>query len=65
VTLSNTGTAAASVTSMVETLPAGFGYVAGSTTGGITTDPAVAAGQLTWTGHSRYRPRAPSASISR
>jgi uncharacterized repeat protein (TIGR01451 family) len=50
VTLTNTGTAAAPVTSISDTLPAGFTYVSGSTTGGITTDPAVAAGVLTWSG---------------
>ncbi len=50
VTLSNSGTAAAAVTTIIDTLAPGFAYVAGSTTMGITTDPAVAGGQLTWTG---------------
>ena len=50
VTLTNTGTAAAPVTSISDTLPAGFTYVSGSTTGAITSDPAVAAGVLTWSG---------------
>jgi hypothetical protein len=34
----------------VDTLPAGFSYVAGSTTGGTTTNPSVSGAQLTWTG---------------
>jgi len=38
------------VSSIVDTLPAGFTYVPGSTTGATTTDPAIAGQVLTWTG---------------
>jgi uncharacterized repeat protein (TIGR01451 family) len=50
VTFSNSGTSAATLTSVVDTLPAGFAYVAGSSTGGITANPAIVGSQLTWTG---------------
>ena len=50
VTFTNTGTAAATLTSVTDTLPAGFTYLAGSTTGGTTTDPTGTTGTLTWTG---------------
>ena len=50
VTLTNGNSSAATVSTVTDTLPAGFSYVAGSTTGGITTDPAVSGSQLTWTG---------------
>jgi uncharacterized repeat protein (TIGR01451 family) len=50
ITLANTGSAAAPVTTITDTLPAGFSYVAGSTTGGITANPTVSGSQLTWTG---------------
>jgi uncharacterized repeat protein (TIGR01451 family) len=43
-------TSAATVDSITDTLPAGFSYVANSTTGGITANPTVAGSQLTWTG---------------
>lgn len=50
VTLANSGSAAAPVTAITDTLPTGFSYVAGSTTGGITADPTISGSQLTWTG---------------
>lgn len=50
VTVSNTSASAISLSSIVDTLPAGFTYTAGQTTGGITTDPAVSGSTLTWTG---------------
>lgn len=51
VTLSSTGTSAATVTSVVDALPAGFTFVAGSTTGTLGAPaPAVAVPDVTWTG---------------
>lgn len=51
VTLSSTGTSAATVTSVVDTLPAGFTFVAGSTTGTLgASAPTVALPDVTWTG---------------
>jgi uncharacterized repeat protein (TIGR01451 family) len=50
VTVSNSTSAAFTVTSLVDTLPTGFAYKAGSTTGGITADPATSGSILTWTG---------------
>ena len=50
VTLANSGTAAAAVTAITDTLPTGFSYIAGSTTGGITADPTSSGSQLTWSG---------------
>jgi uncharacterized repeat protein (TIGR01451 family) len=50
VTFHNANTTAATLDTITDTLPAGFAYVAGSTTGGVSTDPAVAGSTLTWTG---------------
>ncbi|HUP69124.1 MAG TPA: hypothetical protein VM142_04840 [Acidimicrobiales bacterium] len=52
VTLSSTGTSAATVTSVVDTLPTGFTFVAGSTTGTLlgASAPTVALPNVTWTG---------------
>lgn len=50
ITVSNPNAAAATLNSIIDTLPAGFTYTAGSTTGATTADPTVAAQTLTWTG---------------
>jgi uncharacterized repeat protein (TIGR01451 family) len=50
VTFHNGNAAAATLSSVVDTLPSGFAYVANSTTGGVTAEPTAAAGTLTWTG---------------
>ncbi len=50
ITVTNGNEAAATLDAVVDTLPDGFGYVAGSTTGATTTDPAVSGQELTWTG---------------
>jgi len=49
ITVNNPG-ADATLNSITDTLPAGFTYTAGSSTGATTTDPAVAGQVLTWTG---------------
>lgn len=49
VTVNNPG-ADATITSITDTLPAGFTYTAGSSTGATTADPTVAGQVLTWTG---------------
>ena len=49
VTVNNPG-ADATLSSIVDTLPAGFTYTAGSTTGVTTADPTAAGQVLTWTG---------------
>ncbi|GAA1973100.1 hypothetical protein GCM10009798_37900 [Nocardioides panacihumi] len=46
--LTNPGAVAAHVTQISDTLPAGFAYVTGTTTGATTADPTQAAGTLTW-----------------
>src|SRR5205085_5343513 len=46
---------------ITDTLPAGFSYVSGSTTGLTTSDPAVSAQMLTWIGPF---PMAPNSSVS-
>ncbi len=46
----NPNATAATLTSVTDTLPTGFTYVAGSTTGGVTADPTGTTGQLVWTG---------------
>lgn len=50
VTLTNPGAAAVTLTSIVDTLPSGFAYTAGSSTGGITADPSISGSTLTWNG---------------
>ncbi|HEX3425123.1 MAG TPA: hypothetical protein VHT30_03260 [Acidimicrobiales bacterium] len=50
VTFQNPNTSAIVLSSVTDTLPDGFGYVAGSTTGGITGDPTVTGSQLQWNG---------------
>jgi uncharacterized repeat protein (TIGR01451 family) len=49
-TLTNPNKVPATVTSITNTLPAGFTFVPGSTTGLTTTDPTVAAQAASWTG---------------
>jgi uncharacterized repeat protein (TIGR01451 family) len=50
ITVSNPNGAAATLNSISDTLPAGFTYTAGSTTGATTADPTIAAQTLTWAG---------------
>lgn len=50
VTVSNTTSSPFDLSTIVETLPAGFTYTKGSTTGAFTTDPAISGSTLTWTG---------------
>ena len=53
VNLGNTGTADGTISDVTFTLPAGFAYQAGSTTGLTTADPGGSTGTLTWSGLSR------------
>ena len=50
VTLANGSSSSFTVSTVTDTLPTGFTFVPGSTTGGITTAPAVSGNQLLWTG---------------
>ena len=50
VTVSNPGAAARTLTSITDTLPAGFSYVAGSTTGLTSSNPTISGQNLTWSG---------------
>jgi uncharacterized repeat protein (TIGR01451 family) len=50
ITISNPNTAASTLNSITDTLPAGFTYTPGSSTGATTADPTVAASTLTWAG---------------
>jgi len=50
ITVSNHNPSVASLTSITDTLPAGFAYTAGSTTGATTNNPTVSGQTLTWTG---------------
>jgi uncharacterized repeat protein (TIGR01451 family) len=50
ITVSNPNDSIVQLASISDTLPAGFSYVSGSTTGVTTTNPGVAAQTLTWTG---------------
>ena len=50
VTISNPGAVAQTLTSITDTLPAGFSYVAGSSTGVTTANPNVSGQTLTWSG---------------
>jgi uncharacterized repeat protein (TIGR01451 family) len=56
ITVSNPNTAAATLNSISDTLPAGFTYTAGSTTGATTADPTIAAQTLSWAGPSAVAP---------
>ena len=50
ITITNPNGADATLNSITDTLPAGFTYTAGSSTGVTTADPTVAAQVLTWAG---------------
>ncbi len=50
VTLTNAGVAPVTLSQIVDTLPAGFSYTAGSTTGATTANPTVSGSTLTWNG---------------
>ena len=50
ITIQNPNGSAATLNNITDTLPAGFTYTAGSTTGATTTDPAVSSQTLTWAG---------------
>jgi uncharacterized repeat protein (TIGR01451 family) len=54
ITATNPNTASVQLNSITDTLPAGFSYVAGSTTGLTTTDPTVSTQTLTGQGLSRF-----------
>lgn len=50
ITFDNPNAEAATLSAIIDTLPAGFTYVTGSSSGATTTDPTVSGQQLTWTG---------------
>jgi uncharacterized repeat protein (TIGR01451 family) len=50
ISVANPGSGDITLTSLTDTLPAGFTYTASSTTGGVTTNPAVSGQTLTWNG---------------
>jgi len=50
ITFTNTDSAPATLNTITDTLSAGFTYLAGTTTGATTSDPAISSQQLTWTG---------------
>lgn len=50
ITVSNPNSSASTLNSITDTLPAGFTYTPGSSTGATTADPTIAAGTLTWAG---------------
>ena len=50
ITISNPNASAATLNSIVDTLPTGFVYQAGSSTGATTANPGIAGQVLTWTG---------------
>lgn len=50
ITIQNANQAPVTLSSITDTLPAGFSYVAGSTTGVTTNDPVVSAQMLSWGG---------------
>jgi uncharacterized repeat protein (TIGR01451 family) len=50
ITIHNPNASAATLNSITDTLPAGFTYTAGSTTGVTTTNPAVSGQTLIWAG---------------
>jgi uncharacterized repeat protein (TIGR01451 family) len=53
ITMTNNSWSNRTVTSVVDTLPAGFSYKSGSTTGTTTNDPSIAGQALTWNGNWR------------
>ena len=50
ITVANSATGPVAVQSIEDTLPAGFSYVSGSTTGATTANPTVTGSTLTWDG---------------
>ncbi len=50
ISVANPGSGDITLTSLTDSLPAGFTYTASSTTGGVTTNPAVSGQTLTWNG---------------
>ena len=50
ITISNPNASPVNLDSVTDTLPSGFSYVGGSTTGATTADPAIAGQDLTWSG---------------
>jgi uncharacterized repeat protein (TIGR01451 family) len=50
ISVANPGSAAVSLQSVVDSLPAGFSYRTGTTTGGITAEPTVSGQTVTWNG---------------
>jgi uncharacterized repeat protein (TIGR01451 family) len=50
ITIENGNVNSVTLNSITDTLPAGFSYVPGSTTGVTTNDPAISAQMLTWVG---------------
>jgi uncharacterized repeat protein (TIGR01451 family) len=50
ITVENPGAVPATLSSISDTLPAGFTYTPGSSSGATTTDPSVNASTLTWSG---------------
>ncbi|MEP6973485.1 MAG: hypothetical protein ABI869_04995 [Actinomycetota bacterium] len=50
VTIHNPNTVAVSLNSITDTLPAGFSYTGGSTTGATTADPSISSQDLSWSG---------------
>lgn len=50
ITLENTGTGDTVGVSVVDTLPAGFSYIPGSTSGATTDDPSINGQRLMWSG---------------
>jgi uncharacterized repeat protein (TIGR01451 family) len=50
ITISNPNATDVTLDSITDTLPAGFTYTPGSTTGATTSDPGVEGGSLTWSG---------------
>jgi uncharacterized repeat protein (TIGR01451 family) len=50
ITVSNPNSSPVILTSITDTLPTGFTYTAGSTTGATTSDPTISGQMLTWAG---------------
>jgi uncharacterized repeat protein (TIGR01451 family) len=50
ITIHNPNTVAVALDSITDTLPAGFSYTPGSTTGATTTDPSISSQDLSWSG---------------
>ena len=50
ISISNPNPDAVTLDSITDSLPAGFAYVAGSTTGATTSNPSIVGQNLTWTG---------------